>query len=97
MSALPPPGQSGVEPERAVDAMFSVAHIACCPEHGLHGQREECFVCGGAVEQVAVVPVEESLTLESRICLDCGGFARPGCDWQGHGVAPLADLIEAYH
>lgn len=31
--------------------------IARCPEHGLHGEREDCFVCGGPVEQVAMVPV----------------------------------------
>lgn len=31
--------------------------IARCPEHGLHGEREECFVCGGPVEQVEMVEV----------------------------------------
>jgi len=34
-----------------------VVHIARCPVHGLHGERSECFVCGGPVEQVAVMPV----------------------------------------
>jgi hypothetical protein len=29
--------------------------IARCPEHGLHGERDACFVCGGPVEQVAMV------------------------------------------
>lgn len=29
--------------------------IARCPEHGLHGQREACFECGGPVEQVPMV------------------------------------------
>lgn len=29
-----------------------VVYIAECPEHGLHGEREDCFVCGGPVEQV---------------------------------------------
>lgn len=29
--------------------------IARCPEHGLHGERDECFVCGGPVEQVKMV------------------------------------------
>lgn len=28
-----------------------------CPEHGLHGERDTCFVCDGPVEQVAMVPV----------------------------------------
>lgn len=31
--------------------------IARCPEHGLHGERTECFICGGPVEQVEMVPV----------------------------------------
>ena len=31
--------------------------IAYCPQHGLHGERQECFVCGGPVEQVRMVPV----------------------------------------
>lgn len=29
--------------------------IARCPEHGLHGDRRECFVCGGSVERVPMV------------------------------------------
>lgn len=33
-----------------------VVHIARCPDHGLHGARPECFICGGPVEQVAMVP-----------------------------------------
>lgn len=33
--------------------------IARCPEHGLHGDREECFVCGGPVEQVRIVPIDD--------------------------------------
>lgn len=35
-----------------------VVTIARCPEHGLHGERTECFVCGGPVEQVRMVPAE---------------------------------------
>lgn len=31
--------------------------IARCPEHGLHGERDECFECGGAVDQVEMVEV----------------------------------------
>jgi NTP pyrophosphatase (non-canonical NTP hydrolase) len=30
-------------------------YIARCPEHGLHGERDECFVCGGPVEKVPMV------------------------------------------
>ena len=33
--------------------------IARCPEHGLHGERQECFVCGGPVEQVPMVALSE--------------------------------------
>lgn len=33
-----------------------ITHIALCPEHGLHGERTECYVCGGPVEQVPMVP-----------------------------------------
>jgi hypothetical protein len=36
----------------------SAVHIARCPEHGLHGERDECFVCGGPVEQVPMVPAD---------------------------------------
>jgi hypothetical protein len=52
-----------------------VVNIARCPEHGLHGERQECFVCGGEVEQVpmihaaALVPViqeQERLRAELR-------------------------------
>lgn len=33
-------------------------YIAWCPEHGLHGQRQECFACGGEVEQVPMMSLE---------------------------------------
>jgi len=32
-----------------------VVPIARCSEHGLHGHRQECFVCGGEVEQVEFI------------------------------------------
>jgi hypothetical protein len=35
--------------------------IARCPEHGLHGERSECFVCGGPVEHVPMVPARTPL------------------------------------
>lgn len=35
----------------------SVAEIACCPIHGLHGERDECYVCGGPVEKILMKPV----------------------------------------
>jgi hypothetical protein len=32
--------------------MSITANIANCPTHGLHGEREECYVCGQRVEQI---------------------------------------------
>lgn len=31
-------------------------HIASCPEHGVHGQRDVCYDCGGPVERLLMVP-----------------------------------------
>ena len=42
-------------------------NIARCPEHGLHGEREECFVCGGAVDQVAMVALADYEALRRRV------------------------------
>jgi hypothetical protein len=39
--------------------MAETVNIARCPEHGLHGERPACFVCGGEVEQVPMVPASE--------------------------------------
>lgn len=39
------------------DVLPRAVNIARCPEHGLHGERDECFVCGGPVEQVRMVVV----------------------------------------
>jgi hypothetical protein len=36
--------------------------IACCPEHGFHGARDDCFECGSPVEQVPVRVVAEPTT-----------------------------------
>jgi hypothetical protein len=30
--------------------------IACCPDHGLHGQHQVCETCGGPVEQIPMLP-----------------------------------------
>jgi hypothetical protein len=72
--------------------------VAYCSEHGLHGERSECFVCGGEVEQVAMVAAEDALIgPETLFCLDCEGRAGPSCaDYHGHGVATLAELMDAY-
>lgn len=34
---------------------MSIVNIARCPEHGLHGERTECFVCRGPVEKVPML------------------------------------------
>lgn len=41
--------------------MTDVVKIARCPEHGLHGERQECFVCGAQCEQIEMVPLEQVL------------------------------------
>lgn len=51
------------EPTRAVLAEITTpgppetVYIARCPEHGLHGCRQECFECRGPVEQVPMVEI----------------------------------------
>jgi hypothetical protein len=35
-----------------------IVYVAECQIHGLHGERNECFVCGGPVKQVALARVE---------------------------------------
>lgn len=35
--------------------MPDIVHIARCPQHGLHGERDTCFECGRAVDQVPMV------------------------------------------
>lgn len=44
-----------------------VVHIALCAEHGLHGERDECFVCGGPVEQVPMIYAEQLERAEGRV------------------------------
>lgn len=40
---------------------FGALNIASCRVHGLHGERTECFVCGGPVDQVEVVRLDAPL------------------------------------
>jgi hypothetical protein len=62
--------------------------IARCPEHGLHGDRQDCFECGGSVEQVEMVEAatltryEEALLRILRIC-------EPGGDEVIEGLAEI--------
>lgn len=39
----------------------TIVYIACCADHGLHGERTDCFACGGPVEQIPMVQVDEPL------------------------------------
>ncbi len=49
---------------------LEAAHIAWCPDHGLHGERTACFVCGGPVAQLPMIPAECALTgNEARLLL----------------------------
>ena len=54
-------------------------NIARCEEHGLHGERDECFVCGGGVEQVPMVPLND---LMARVA-DLQGDAKREFDDEG--------------
>lgn len=46
------------------------ANVARCPEHGLHGERTECFVCGGPVEQVRMVAMDAAEQALATILAD---------------------------
>lgn len=61
---------------RRQDTDPDVVYIARCPTHGLHGERTECFVCGGPVERVAMVPVSRQPEREPMaIPLEDGSYA----------------------
>lgn len=45
--------------------MTQIFMVARCPEHGLHGLRSDCFVCGGPVERVPMVP-SPAVVVEQR-------------------------------
>ena len=40
-----------------------VVEVAYCPEHGLHGERDTCFVCGEPVQQVPMTEAAPLLDL----------------------------------
>ena len=48
------------------DDLQRAVNIARCPTHGLHGERTECFVCGGEVEQVRMVPAGDTDASERK-------------------------------
>lgn len=65
------PGPTAPDPASAVEPLATV-NIARCPKHGLHGERDECFVCSQPVERVAMVPLSEMFATGLRWCPECG-------------------------
>lgn len=64
----------------------SIVNIARCAEHGLHGERTECFVCAGPVEQVPMRPVVDGdHPIAPAHLLNVLGRG----DGRGPGVTPL--------
>jgi hypothetical protein len=53
---------------------FDTVEIARCPVHGLHGEREECFVCGATVEKVRMVP-ETAIAIVCETLDNANAFA----------------------
>lgn len=56
--------------------------VARCPEHGLHGERTECYECGGPVEQIAMVPARGvgNPAIELRVAGKASTKQRPRFD-----------------
>lgn len=48
--------------DHAAQVREAAMDFACCPEHGLHGARSECFDCGAEVFQVPMVSLGFALT-----------------------------------
>lgn len=72
-----------------------IYNFAKCPEHGLHGLRDRCFVCGAEAELVPMVPLaayqEVLAELEVERHRDRGG-RQP---WHVHVFAP--DIYNPEH
>lgn len=64
--------------QRGAPAELEVIEIARCPTHGLHGERSECFVCAGPVEQVPMVLVEE-VAPDGRVAPGANRHGARGC------------------
>lgn len=62
----------------------TAVNVAFCPEHGLHGARDQCFECGGDVEQVRMLPMDEGM---KAITTDIVGCAR--CHGDTNSAVPL--------
>jgi hypothetical protein len=70
--------------------------VARCPEHGLHGLREECFACGGPVQQVRMLQIDAIETQEPTRSDGIGGCcARPpdreAIEWARREHGPNGD------
>ncbi len=58
-------------------------YIAYCPEHGLHGAREDCFTCMGPVEQVPMVEASSHTGHRVELRFDDGVYAKLLCPDDG--------------
>lgn len=69
-----------------------IFEIARCPEHGLHGDRRWCFVCGGPVERAEFAPKADYDRL--RAAIEDYLLWRPG--ERGHAAAHrnLAEAVQ---
>jgi len=80
----------------------ATVHIARCTEHGLHGERTECFVCAGPVEQVphlawdhahaAVCTLRERLLIRPATIEDKDAFVDAWTDALAGATRDLSDL-----
>lgn len=61
---MPDPSERAVLSDQGSPA---VAYIAKCAEHGLHGERDECFVCGEPCAQIGYVRADQYTRLLSLI------------------------------
>ena len=80
--------------------MTEPVYIARCAEHGLHGDRTRCFICGAPVEQVPMIPVEDGsgialIAAERQRQIDAEGWTAEHDD--GHEAWPgLAQAAACY-
>lgn len=61
----PDPAEARSLPDQGDSA--AVAYIANCPEHGLHGERDDCFVCGKEVQHTVFVRSSVYLDVRGRL------------------------------
>lgn len=105
MATVSEPSVSKEQPEARVveqaglsDALPPVVYIARCPEHGLHGARDTCFVCGKPVEQVPMVEaarVPKQEITEEQIAAATSALERLDPQWRATAYGPRRYAIEA--